>query len=189
MGALGFIAALGLAFTASAQIFSPLHFFSTAKNFAASLVQSPDGTLYGVSASGGASAPPGSGTVFKVQPDGTGFGIIYNFTNGSDGAGPVAGLILSGNTLYGTAKNGGSGGHGTVFKINTDGSSFTTLYSFTAFAPGTNSDGANPLGSLVLSGNALYGTTSAGGSANSFGTIFKVGTDGAGFTNLHTFGP
>src|SRR6266704_5744668 len=43
-----------------------------------------------------------------------------SFTN-SDGAYPLAGLILSGNTLYGTARVGGSWEHGTVFAINTDG--------------------------------------------------------------------
>ena len=183
-----FGAALCLVGTASAQIFSPLHIFSTATGSTAPLVQGPDGTLYGVSALGGASGPPASGTVFKVQPDGSGGSIIYSFTNGSDGAGPMAGLILSGNTLFGTTKNGGSGAHGTVFKVNTDGSAFATLYSFTAFTSGTNNDGANPLGSLVLSGNTLYGTTSAGGVANGFGSIFKVNTDGTGFATLHLFG-
>ena len=36
----------------------------------------------------------------------------------SDGANPYAGLILSGNTLYGTARYGGSSGDGTVFSIS-----------------------------------------------------------------------
>ncbi|MGA2656058.1 MAG: choice-of-anchor tandem repeat GloVer-containing protein [Verrucomicrobiota bacterium] len=165
-----------------------MHIFSTATRSVAPLAQGPDGTLYGVSASGGVSGPPGNGTVFKVQPDGSGFSIIYSFTNGNDGSGPAAGLIMSGNTLYGTAESGGSGGHGTVFKINTDGTGLATIYSFTAYTPGTNSDGANPQGSLVLSGNTLHGTASVGGSANSYGTIFKVNTDGTGFTKLHTFG-
>ncbi len=118
---LNFGAAICLATTASAQLFTPLHIFSEATGSVAPLAQGADGTLYGVSAYGGVSGPPGYGTVFKVQPDGSGFDIIYSFTNGSDGSGPAAGLILSGNTLYGTAENGGSGGHGTVFKINTDG--------------------------------------------------------------------
>ena len=185
--ALCFGAALGLASPASAQIYSPLHIFSTATRSTAPLAQGGDGTLYGVSASGGVSGPPGNGTVFKVQPDGSGFSIIYSFTNGSDGSGPMAGLILSGNTLYGTAKNGGSGGHGTVFKINTDGSGFATIYSFTAYTSGTNSDGATPEAGLVLSGNTLYGTASVGGGHYSVGTIFKVNTDGSGFTNLYNF--
>src|SRR5207249_6160971 len=35
----------------------------------------------------------------------------------SDGAFPIAGLILCGNTLYGTASSGGSSGSGTVFSL------------------------------------------------------------------------
>jgi uncharacterized repeat protein (TIGR03803 family) len=182
-----FAAALCLAFTASAQIYSPLHVFSRATGSTAPLTQGLDGTLYGVSELGGASGLPASGTVFKVQPDGSGFSIIYSFTNGNDGSGPMAGLIVSGNTLYGTAKNGGSGGHGTVFKINTDGSGFATIYSFTAYTSGTNSDGATPVASLVLSGDTLYGTASVGGGHYSAGTIFKVNTNGTGFTNLYNF--
>src|SRR5439155_13638572 len=69
-------------------------------------------------------------------------------TNG-DGANPFAGLILSGNTLYGTAEYGGSANNGTVFAVNTDGTGFTSLYSFTAIpssGPHANSDGAYPNG-------------------------------------------
>src|SRR5438094_417971 len=91
-------------------------------------------------------------------------GVFY--TN-SDGAGPGAGLLLSGNTLYGTAPAVGSSGSVTVFSVNTDGTGFTTLYSFTATDPtsGINSDGALPLAGLILSGNTLYGTAIHGGSS------------------------
>src|SRR6266702_2625816 len=56
------------------------------------------------------------------------------FSTNSDGAGPFAGLAAnaSGNTLYGTAHQGGSGGVGAVFAINTDGTGFTNLHTFTA---------------------------------------------------------
>src|SRR5437870_296133 len=72
----------------------------------------------------------------------------------SDGAYPRPGLILSGNCLYGTTYYGGSSGNGTVFKVQTDGTGFTNLHSFTArFGPlATNSDGGGP-NDLVLSGN------------------------------------
>src|SRR5450759_4758581 len=86
------------------------------------------------------------------------FTLLNNSTN-SDGARPYAGLILSGNTLYGTAFQGGSSGNGTVFSVNTNGAGFTNLHSFTA-APGplyTNSDGAFLQAGLILSGNTLYG--------------------------------
>src|ERR1035437_5768337 len=45
------------------------------------------------------------------------FTFLNNSTN-SDGAYPQAGLILSGNTLYGTAWSGGSSGYGTVFSLS-----------------------------------------------------------------------
>src|SRR5439155_14845310 len=40
------------------------------------------------------------------------------FSGGRDGATPVANLILSGNTLYGTTYGGGDLGDGTVFSIS-----------------------------------------------------------------------
>src|SRR5437870_4506297 len=59
------------------------------------------------------------------------------YTN-NDGANPYAGLILSSNTLYGTAASGGNYGYGVVFVIDTDGTGFTNLYSFTALVSNTN---------------------------------------------------
>jgi uncharacterized repeat protein (TIGR03803 family) len=149
-------------------------------------------TLYGTAAGGGSS---GEGTVFAVHTDGTGFTNLHSFTaaadpyyTNSDGRGPSAGLILSGSTLYGTAGSGGSGGNGTVFAVNTDGTSFTNLHTFAApqCCSQTNSDGAYPRDGLVLLGNTLYGTASASGSSGE-GTVFAVHTDGTGFTNLHSF--
>src|SRR5436309_3370762 len=75
------------------------------------------------------------------------FTTMYSFTSisvppsyaNNDGAFPHAGLILSSNTLYGTASFGGSSGNGTVFAINTGGSDFAALYSFTPSS--TNSSG------------------------------------------------
>ena len=96
--------------------------------------------------------------------------------------------MLAGTTLYGTAPSGGSSGDGTIFKVNTDGTGFTNLYSFTVLDPvtRTNTDGAYPYAGLILSGNTLYGTAQQGGSSGN-GTIFKVNTDGTGFTNLYNF--
>jgi uncharacterized repeat protein (TIGR03803 family) len=149
--------------------------------------------LYGTAVNGGSG---GSGTVFRINTDGTDFTNLHSFTatshNGSyvytnsDGASPDAGLILSGNVLYGTASVGGTNANGTVFRINTDGTDFTNLYTFTALASNTNSDGAGPDGGLILSGNTLFGTAMSGGNTGN-GTLFGVNTDGTGFTNLHSF--
>ncbi len=169
----------------TAQTFTTLHSFTAAIGHTntdgiypqAGLILSGN-TLYGTAYWGGRT---GNGTVFAVNIDGTGFTNIYSFTGGSDGAEPAAGLILSGNTLYGTASSGGSSHVGTVFAVKTDGTVFTNLYGFMG-----GSDGANPQAGLILSGNTLYGTTSSGGSSL-VGTVFAVNTDGTGFTNLHTF--
>src|SRR5438105_4911182 len=57
---------------------------------------------------------------------------------------------------------------------------FTTIHHFIL------GEGANAQASLILSGNILYGTASKGGITD-YGTIFKLNTDGTGFTNLHKF--
>jgi uncharacterized repeat protein (TIGR03803 family) len=119
------------------------------------------------------------------------FTTLHSFTalvsgTNSDGANPYAGLILSGNTLYGTAYDGGTNGEGTVFAIYNNGTGFTNLHSFTTINNFTNADGANPEAPLTLSGNTLYGTVADGGT-NGSGTVFGIHTDGTDFTNLHTF--
>ena len=171
--------------------FTTLHSF-TARSFGgpnndganpeAGLILS-DNMLYGTAGGGGSS---GEGVVFAVNTNGMGFTNLYSFTGGNDGAGPRAGLTLSGNMLYGTASAGGSSGNGTVFAVNTNGTGFTNLHSFTALSYNTNCDGALPFAGLILSGNMLYGTASAGGSSAN-GTVFAVNTNGTGFTNLYSF--
>jgi uncharacterized repeat protein (TIGR03803 family) len=144
-------------------------------------------TLYGAAYDGGAF---GAGTLFAVNTNnGSSFTNLYTFTGGNDGGGPDAALVLSSNTLYGTTAYGGGANNGTVFAINTDGSSFTNLHVFTAnsgFPSYTNSDGSNPNAGLVLSGRTLYGAAAQGGRFGS-GTLFAVNTNGSGFTNLYTF--
>jgi uncharacterized repeat protein (TIGR03803 family) len=158
------------------------------------LLLSGNNTLLGTTPLGGSA---NEGTAFAISTDGSGFTNLYSFTptsgpsaTNSDGSHPSAGLVSSENTFYGAASMGGSGGEGTLFKVNADGTSFTSLYSFTATSNSTNSDGATPGGyedaGLTLSGNTLYGTAPNGGSSGN-GTAFAVKTDGTGFTVLHSF--
>jgi len=161
-------------------------------------------TLYGTARYGGTN---GSGTVFAVNTNGTGFTTLYHFTSpaydqdnyastNADGAGPQAGLSLAGGALYGTAYSGGSGGSGTVFKLNPDGSGFTVLASFDPLINNPlnpnfsiyNTAGAQPKTRLVVDGDRLYGTTSIGGPSEG-GTVFAVSTNGGDiyFAVLHSF--
>ena len=115
--------------------------------------------------------------------------VLYSFAGGSDGGTPFGDLTLSGSTLYGMTSEGGdwlcvSGGCGTIFSINTDGSGYRTLHEFGGTRAG---DGKTPLGSLILAGSTVYGMTSGGGDTDK-GVIFSINTDGSGYKVLHSFG-
>jgi uncharacterized repeat protein (TIGR03803 family) len=66
-------------------------------------------TLYGTVINGGSS---GDGTAFRIDTNGGGFVVLHDFSWSTQGAGftnadgdyPIAGLILSENTLYGTGR-------------------------------------------------------------------------------------
>jgi uncharacterized repeat protein (TIGR03803 family) len=125
------------------------------------------------------------GMIFAINPNGTGFTPLYSFARTNvppDGNTPLAGLITDGGMLYGTAHAGGTNGGGALFKISTSGTGYTILHWFTTNAP----DGFSPQSELVLSGGMLYGTTTAGGVSN-LGTVFAIGTNGTGYTTLHSF--
>ncbi len=137
-------------------------------------------TLYGTTQNGGSA---GVGTAFSIGTNGAGFALIHTFTAvATNGECPNAALILSGATLYGTTRLGGSNALGTVFSVGTNGAAFTLLHSFT----GVPTDGTNPGGSLLLSGSTLFGVTNWGGT-HSLGNLFSIQTNGTGFTSLYSF--
>ena len=158
----------------------------------ASLVQGPDGNLYGTTVYGGIGqgcAPvPGCGTVFRLTPTGR-LTTLYSFCVQSacaDGSEPYAGVSLgTDGNFYGTTGSGGTKGWGTVYRI-TPGGRLTTLYNFCS-QPDC-SDGAAPVGALVEAedGN-FYGTTNSGGTGDftlctdsviGCGTIFRITSNG-----------
>jgi len=142
----------------------------------ACLIADAEGNLYGTTERGGAY---GRGVVFELTPAGTET-VLYSFAGGSDGAYPVASLVIdaSGN-IYGTTEAGGASGLGVVFEIASGGGE-SVLHSF------GGRDGAVPLAGLVLdAGGNLYGTTEEGGEFES-GTVFELAPGGSE-TVLHSF--
>jgi uncharacterized repeat protein (TIGR03803 family) len=143
--------------------------------------------LYGVTQEGISPDGLGSdnGTVFAVSTEGSGFTTLYSFFNGgADGWAPYAGLVQSGNSVYGSVALGGSAQHGNLYALNKDGTSFTVLYSF------SGPDGILPMGDLLLVGNTLYGVTEEGGTDGTpgGGTIFSINTDATAFRTIYSFG-
>ena len=132
-------------------------------------------TLYGMTEKGGYSD---DGTIFKIQTDGTDFTLLHEFAAGiAGGFAPCGDLLISGSTLYGITRRFGS-----IFRMQADGTGFTLLHEFV----GGVFNGENSSGSLVLSGAILYGMTAWGGDSDR-GTIFRMQTDGTGFSILHEF--
>ena len=175
---------------AQSQTFQVVHNFANPETmFAFGKMVSDGKTLYGVGG-GYIGALPHFGSVFRVNVDGSVFAILKQFpqtypgiggiyTN-TDGSTPLGGLVLGGNTLYGTTYQGGKFGLGTVFSINTDGNGFAVLKHF------SGNDGKNPYTELILDGNVLYGATASGGISNK-GAIFRLTTDGSNFSLLKSF--
>ena len=132
------------------------------------LVIDSAGNLYGTTVGGG----DGYGIVFKLDTAGTET-VLYKFSVNSN---PTGGLVMdAAGNFYGGVRD-----EGQVFKLDSSGKE-SVLYSF---AGGT--DGAGPVGDLVLDNAVnLYGVTEGGG-ASDFGTVFKLDPGGTE-TVLHAF--
>lgn len=152
-----------------------------------------DGTFYGTTFFGAprVGEEGGAGTVFRYSP-GASAARIYEFnTTGtctSDGAGPDSPMILGADgNLYGTTRDGGAHGMGSVFKATPAGA-VSLLYSFGSI----DKDGREPVGKLLeLADGTFIGATRFGGvheSEDSYGgTVFMLEPDGT-YTRLHSFG-
>lgn len=136
--------------------------------------------LYGMTRFGGTH---NSGVIFKIKPDGSSYSKLLDFNTSINGASPYGSLIIDSSFLYGMTPTN-------VFKIKTDGTGYSTLLTFT----GTNGNGGGAFGSLISDGTFLYGMTYAGGTnicdqyGSGCGIIFKIKTDGTGYTKLLDFG-
>jgi len=140
------------------------------------LVADSAGNLYGTTYQGGIAGAGvnqrGAGVVYKIETSGQ-YTVLYRFTGGADGSGPIAGVILdSAGNLYGTTYNGGVQGNGVVFKLSAPGQE-SVLHSF-AGSP----DGANPYAGVTAdaAGN-FYGTTFNGG-IHTLGVVYKLAPSG-----------
>jgi uncharacterized repeat protein (TIGR03803 family) len=144
-----------------------------------SLVMDAAGNLYGTTNEGG---QYNVGTVYEVSPPSEPSSpwtesVLYSFgRNHLDGSYPLGGLIFDAKgDLYGTTNMGGAQsplGNGTVFHLVRPSAGGTWTEAI-VHRFNTDTDGANPVGSLLLYKGVLYGTTRAGG-AYTGGTIYQI---------------
>ncbi len=141
-----------------------------------------DGKLYGTCEYGGTN---GSGTLFRLNTDGTGYQILRHFAPSNSNVIEPRNLPIeaSDGRLYFPTQRGGSTNFGMVVSCERDGSDFRVIHDFGGFAK----DGYGPLASLIEGVDGmLYGTCYSGGS-NGFGTAFRLRRDGSDYTNIHHF--
>lgn len=134
-------------------------------------------TLYGTTAAGGANR---DGEIFSLPVTGGAPAVLASFSAAdgiSPGPSPTFGLILAGNTLYGTTKLNAAG---TIFSLSLTNDTITGLTKF------NGANGQTPLANLALSGNTLYGITKSGG-ANGDGEVFSLPITGGTPTILASF--
>lgn len=151
-------------------------------NPACKLIIGVDGWGYGTTYNGGTN---NLGVIFKMQTNGLGFTNLHTFSAAStDSSHPLAGLVQGTNgMLFGVSSNGAANARGAIYRINTNGTGYSNLHSFT----GTSGDGMYPVANLVCdNNNTVYGVTLLGG-ASGFGTVFKINGDGTGYAVLTNF--
>jgi hypothetical protein len=133
------------------------------------------GNLYGANDG----YPSEADSIFELTPTQNSWNetTLYSFPNSGQGQSPSGGLSFdaSGN-LYGLTGVGGQNGQGVAYELSpgNGGWSETLLYSFAG-----GSDGALPVGGLVITNDVLYGVTGEGGNGGcngnvGCGTVFAI---------------
>jgi uncharacterized repeat protein (TIGR03803 family) len=128
------------------------------------LVEAPNGNLYGLTSTGGAN---NLGTIFEFDLTTNTLFKRFDF-GGTAGSTPLASFIkVTSTKLIGSTTSGGTGNCGVLFEFDLTTNTYTKLFDF------TQSLGKNPRCALTIHPNGkLYGTTYEGGS-NNLGVLFE----------------
>jgi uncharacterized repeat protein (TIGR03803 family) len=164
-----------------------LHSFTLADGVGpeAGVVFGGNGILYGTASDIG-QKPPHFGTIFAFDLNTNMLTVLYRFHGNSDGAHPITGVILAGQTgLIGTVGGGSTGGEGLIYELNPQNGVgnpwvLTPLHTFTGGYDGAVPDGNTP---LQDSQGTIWGTTPFGGVG--YGVLYKIEISG-GFVNFLT---
>lgn len=143
----------------------------------ADLMVGPDGDLYGTTFAGGAS---GNGTVFRINPDGTGYRVLRAFSDTYvDARHPERGALALGpdGMLYGSTR--ASGRFGAVYRISPSGSHYELLHD----AQMNSGDGIQSRTGVHVDLNGhVFGITSRGGPTDQ-GVLFRLNPAAGGIVS------
>lgn len=133
-----------------------------------SLIEAPDGNLYGLTTTGGAN---NRGVLFQYAPSTGSYTVKFDFDGSARGGNPQSSLTLGANgKLYGTAEYGGASDEGVIFEYDPGTSTYTKKFEFN---DDVTLSGKYPIGELTQGKDGfLYGTTYIGGVTGT-GVVFK----------------
>jgi len=143
-------------------------------NLPEELVSNDGVTNYtGVLSAGGAN---GSGGLFTVMPDGSGYTFLADFPSGDF---PFAGrlLIASDHSIWGLRREGVSVFTFSMFRVNPDGTGYQS------FAMDDPAIGTRTAALVEGKDGYIYGAAADGGAFGK-GTIFRINPDGTGLTHM-----
>ncbi len=136
------------------------------------------GNIYGTTFGGG---NDGNGVIYELTPSGDNWTetVLYSPQNSGGGTLALGGIVFDASgDINGVFALGGPHGYGEVFQLSPSGLEWIeqTIYGFTG-----GSDGAQPMGGLIMDsvGN-LYGETSGDGDGGG-GTVFELSPAGGGW--------
>lgn len=123
-----------------------------------------------------------SGTLFKINGNGSGFKTMYSF-DASSGTGPQGGLCKASNgKLYGMSYGGGSRNSGTIFSFDPSTNTFKKVFDLGVDLNTLANYGGLPFGSLIAAQDGkLYGSASS--------VIFSIDPVTDTYTKLYTLSP
>jgi uncharacterized repeat protein (TIGR03803 family) len=166
------------AFDLSSSQYNVLHTFQKSKDngYTAEhgFVTRSNKKLFGLTHFGG---EYDKGVIYSLNEDGSDFKIMHSFGSDSkDGISPYGSLQLSNGYLYGTTQGGGKDDRGTIFRIDTNGNGYETIFKYEKATTGEY-----PIDNVVLNsdGSMLYSFGQEGGEfaqtgTKKFGTIISL---------------
>lgn len=139
-----------------------------------------EGVVYGTAYGGGAN---GSGTLWSVNTDGTGFTVLHDMVAATDGAMSTSGVVALGNVLYGSTMTAALSNMGAIWSYDLDTSTFTVLANLADEAE-VGRWSKSPLS--LTPDLRLIGLAWRGGAADN-GTIFSYDIKTDQLSALYTF--
>lgn len=141
---------------------------SCGSGISTTLIEGPDGDLYGVTSSGGAS---GVGTIFSYSLTTKTCSLVFSFPPSGESQ-PGTLRIGSDGNFYGVMRYGGLNNNGYAYRVSTTGTGYLDLYDFDSLA--NANDGDLPVYDMLEASDGNWYGVTGGGGTSSEGVLYQL---------------